>query len=164
MAAVTLTACGKLTPSIASSMITHYDPRTYYVHLHIGKHVIGDREKKFQEAGLTEIQTHPDASGKEETDIVLTKLGEQEMHRVGAKSCGANCWSVPLGERSDVIVKDLIGGQNATERVEFTWELRPNSIGRAFDLPKIVHEGTADFKKVSGRWMLSELNDGAPAP
>ncbi|MDP9362028.1 MAG: hypothetical protein M3P29_11310 [Acidobacteriota bacterium] len=162
--AVTLTACGKLTPSTASTIIQHSDPRTYYLHLRIGQHPIDDREKKFHEAGLTEFQTHPNASGKEETDIVLTKLGEQELHRVRAKSCGPGCWSVPLGERSGVIVKDLIGGQDATERAVFTWEVRPNSVGRAFDLPKIVHEGTADFKKVSGHWILSEMNDGAPAP
>jgi hypothetical protein len=162
--AAAMTACGKLTPNIAGNILEATDPRTFYVHLHTGKHVVQEREERFQAGGLTEFRKHTDPSGNEEIEIFLTPLGVEELKRVRAKSCGATCWSVPLGERTNILVKDLIGGQEKSERVVFTWELRPNTVGRAYEIDKTSHEGTADFKYVSGHWILAEMNDGAPAP
>ena len=163
-AAAAMTACGKLTPSIATTILENSDPRTYYHHLHTGKHVIEAREEKFKAGGLTDFKTHSDSFGNDETEIILTPLGQQELNRVRAKSCGTGCWDVPLGERTKITVKDLTGGQEKTERIFFTWELTPNSAGRAYGLAKGTYEGTADFKRVSGHWILTEINDGAPPP
>jgi hypothetical protein len=159
--ALTSTACGKLTPSMAGPLISK-DNRTVFVKLRTGKLPVGRIEQRFIEAGLTAARNQPGVQGTQEAEIVLTPDGKQLLQRARAVACGPNCWNVPLGERTDVTVIGLHGSQELTESVTFTWKLEPNDLGERFGLEEKEYEGTAEFRREHGHWKLVSVDDDAP--
>lgn len=158
-----LAACGKLTPTAAATLIDRHDQRTYFIEIRTGKHEIGELEEKLRKAGLTEFHSRADALGNEETEIALTKRGWKDLADVHADTCGAGCWKVPLGERTNVSVTELKGLQHDSEQVTFTWELDPNEIGHLLAITPTRYVGHAEFKEANGKWTLVSMEDGAPS-
>lgn len=150
--ALTLSGCGKLTPSMAGPLISK-DGRTVFVKLRTGKHPVGRVEQKFLDEGLIEVKT---------SEIALTPDGKQMLQTVHAVPCGPDCWNFPLAERTDVTVVGLSGSQEITESATFTWKLEPNDLGERFGLEEKEYEGTAEFRRDHGHWKLVSVDDDAP--
>ena len=150
--ALALAGCGKLTPTIAGSLISK-DNRTVFVKLRTGNHPVGRVEQKFVDEGLLQNTG---------TGIALTPDGKQMLQAVHAVPCGPDCWTFPLGERTDVTVVGLKGSQEISESATFTWKLEPNDLGERFGLEEKEYEGTAEFRREHGRWKLVSVDDDAP--